>query len=204
MPRGVIVKAAEIIQRIISLGLKPLAKRCGFRKSGLNFYRRLGEVVQVINIQLSHSNYRSEGAFYVNVGLAFDGLWRTVGQPIPERPKEYQCHFRSRLELLVPEAPPRWSVSELTDRADMGRELARLVEVAVAELDQVSSAAEFLRHPWLAGGGDPILIARLHYSLGDHWSALEALRRAVSNTGREAEGLKAIIQRYGLVALEWE
>ena len=176
------MKAAEIIRRVVHFGLKPLARTCGFRKSGLYFHRRLGEVVQVLHIQLSQSNFGSEGSFYVNIGLAFDRLWQAAARPVPEQPKEYECHFRRRLGELV-EEPSRWSVSELTDRAEMGRTLARCIEPVIAEMDRIDSVAGFVGHPWMAGGDDPLLLARLYDSLCDAEAALECVQRAVATIG---------------------
>jgi hypothetical protein len=194
----------EVVGRVVDLGLKPLGKRCGFRKSGLNFYRRLGEVVQVIHVE-DHTKFGS--TFLVCVALAFDGLWRDKGLPIPERPKPYLCHFGAHMDHLAPEAglPRVWNLPTPDGCEEMGRLLARGAELVVAEMDRIDSAAAFLRHPWLGGGKahllDALLAARLHLSLGDRRAALEILRvvgpRAFGIFPTVAEAL----ENYGLAAL---
>ena len=48
----------------------------------MNYRRRRGEVVQVVNLQVGHGSTAVEKLFYINVGLAFDALSRLAGLPI--------------------------------------------------------------------------------------------------------------------------
>jgi hypothetical protein len=59
------MKPREVIESIINTNVARVARELGFKKSRLNFFRRKGTVVQVINIQLSRWN-RGDKAECVN------------------------------------------------------------------------------------------------------------------------------------------
>jgi hypothetical protein len=169
------LNARKISDTIIAIGAVPVLKTAGFAKQDLNFYRRQGSVVQVMNFQRSIDNRGGDNVFFVNVGVAFDDLWKLQGIELNESmrkrleaPLEHECHFRSRLENLVANCPRWWVVSEFnaalfqeTSQSN-GREiatnaeeatrvaefLADCVERAVIELNQIDGSKSFLAHHW--------------------------------------------------------
>jgi len=192
--------ARDLITGVVSRGVVPLTKPAGFKRGGLNFHRRRGETVQVVNVQLSQGNVGSEGRFYVNVGIAFDALRTLEQRPIEERPTEPECHFRSRLERLVPGAPAHWTVSGQTDLEALAAELQRRFVPVVEDLDRIDSPAAFLAHPWNAG--DSGLRARLQYVSGDHAGALESLRQTAERfQDRHGMTVAELIRRFGMAEL---
>jgi hypothetical protein len=169
------LNARKISDTIIATGAAPVLKAAGFTKQDLNFHRRQGSVVQVMNFQRSIDNRGGDNVFFVNVGIAFDDLWKLQGIDLHgsmrkhlEAPLEHECHFRSRLENLVVNCPRWWVVSETNaslfreTSQSHGREiattaeeatrvaefLADCVERAVIELNQIDSSKSFLAHHW--------------------------------------------------------
>lgn len=156
----------------------------------------------MLNVQLSRRNFGSDGAFYVNVGLAFDRLWVLADRPILEKPPEAQCHFRRRLERLAPGLPDSWRVSAATDAAQVGRALAAGFAQLVGQFDQVDAIPPFLALGWLGEGADYGLSARLHYALGDLESAERYLRlEAAYFADRRGASFEELARRYRLPRL---
>jgi hypothetical protein len=163
-------QAEGLLIDVIAQAVTPPLKAAGFRKTGMNYHRRRGDTVQVVNVQVSHGSTGTEKRFYVNVGIAFDALSGLAGLPVLERPKEYECDergTRSRLELLVPGAPDRWVIR---DREDVGMtvELLRgFFDRLVAELDRIDGLVAYRSHPWFDRFRPMRENAQILYLLGD-------------------------------------
>ena len=131
--------------------LNPTLKAAKFRKSGMNYHRRLGETVQVVNVQVSHGSTGMEKRFYINAGVAFDALCELAGVPVLERPKEYQCDrcgTRDRLEKLIPGA--QHSGKFALDRIPLTSSgpLRGFIEQLVGELDRIDGLPAYRSHRW--------------------------------------------------------
>ena len=177
----------------------------------LDFRRRRGSTVQVINIQPSAERMENANVFYVNIGVAFDELWQHFGIAVPEKPMEYDCHFRTRLEGLLPDCPQWWVISGDSSTTQFfkqvsrlgGREIASndeevdkvtqllaiLIQKAVSELNKIDSPQTFLAHPWRnePHGGNTMLNPLLSYVIGDlgpAWSELANLSKRFSDRPR--------------------
>ncbi|MFK5921468.1 MAG: DUF4304 domain-containing protein [Verrucomicrobiota bacterium] len=73
----------------------PKLREVGFKGSGQNFYRILGDTIQIINIQ----GNKYGGSFAVNLAIQPVNL-KLQGDtefPNPKKIKEYECLFRKRL-----------------------------------------------------------------------------------------------------------
>ncbi|QSQ22340.1 DUF4304 domain-containing protein [Pyxidicoccus parkwayensis] len=172
--------AIQTLTALFTDAMKPLAKAGGFKKKDLTWRRRHGETVQVLNVQRSHGNIASEARCYVNVAISFDALYQLEDEPIPEAPKEYQCHFRERMEHLVPGAPPSWELNARTDAAALAARLSADLARAVAFLDAVDGPAKLLQRLALDRGAELFLRAQLRYVTGDSDGALEDVRAGVA------------------------
>src|SRR3954452_19968823 len=101
-------RARDLIGAVVVRGVAPLLKGAGFRKARpLRFQRLTGEVVQVIDFQLSQANFADTGEFFVNVALGIDRLWELEGRAPPDWPKSHEFQVRKRLEEVVAGAPSR-------------------------------------------------------------------------------------------------
>jgi len=171
------MKPREIIESIVNASVTKVAREAGFKKSRLNFFRRKGTSVQVINIQLSRWNRGLEAYFYVNIALAFDELRAYEGIPIVETPKEYECDFRKRLEHLVPGTPYAWQVTPQVDSESIAQALLQSISGVLSFLNEIDSLSTFLKialkEKWFALPGEYDLLARLHDALGNTAEAEE-------------------------------
>ena len=123
-------KARETIQEAVKLGIAPMLKKHGFKKTGLNFARRNGAVAHYLNVHLSSWNQGPEGAFYLNAGLMFDEICRHYGTEPPQLPKYADCNFMVRLERLDPRLPFRFEVDEGTNVGDLAQTVSDAIEKA--------------------------------------------------------------------------
>jgi hypothetical protein len=197
------MSARDIIVEIVSHGVAPAAKSAGFKKSALNFHRRVASVIQVINFQLSQGNFADQGRFYVNVGLAFDALWLLEGRPIPDRPREVKCHFRRRIEQLVPGVPSAVDVTSKTDIVAASQGLRSNFDRLLTLLDPIQSPEAMLETGWLKIGSEIELRACLNYVLGRYPDAMRDLKEAAEFfSDRQGMSVDALIKQYKLKKLK--
>ena len=196
-------RARDLVGAVVARGVAPLLKGAGFRKARpLRFQRPTGEVVQVIDFQLSQANFADTGEFFVNVSLGIDRLWGLEGGPRPARPKVYECQVRKRLEEVVPGAPSRWDVSASTDLDALAERLKDSISSLLVDLDEMTSVESLLGKGWLAVGADLITRAQLRYVSGDHEAALADLREASEFfSDRGGMSLGELIRRHGMSEL---
>jgi hypothetical protein len=197
------MKARDIVKQIVALGIVPKARDTGFRKSAFSFYRRRGSVVHVVNMQLSHGNFADQGAFYVNISLNFDELRILDKRPISEKPKEYECDLRRRLEDLASDAPSIWNVDSQTEISDIASRLGDYFTKIVVLLDPIDSVSAFLEQQWEGTGTHYGLLARMHYVLGDMNEARRLVyKEATFFKDRQGMSVQHLISRYGMISLE--
>ena len=140
----------ESTQEIVKLGIAPMFKRHGFRKTGFNFSRRRGTVEHHFNVQLSQWNQGPEGHFYLNAGVLFDDLRRLSGKDSLVATRCHDCEFCVRLEQIDPLLPRQFDLDENTDLNSLAAWLAERVETSfVVPLNAVSSTQEFLVTGWV-------------------------------------------------------
>ena len=199
-------QAETLLTEVMARAVTPVLKGAGFRKSGMNYHRRRGEVVHVVNLQVGHGSTALEKLFYVNVGLAFDALSRLTGLPISERPKEYECDdrgTRDRLESLVPDCPDRWVVSA---GEDVGKTVERLrgsMDRLAAELDLIDGIGAYRRHRWFDRFRPTRSNAQILYLLGDPdgaWREVLDLVTLLSDRPN-APGPRWLVERLRLTGL---
>lgn len=89
------------LKKLINETIAPLLKGLGFKKSGNNFYREVGEVGQCVNLQLSRWNSAESKEFTINIGLLHKGIFNTfLNKEFPKFPKEYDGLISMRLSYL--------------------------------------------------------------------------------------------------------
>lgn len=193
----------QIVTDLVGRSIKPLAQSSGFKKRGLNFHRRRGDLLQVLNLQLSTFNRAATGGFYINIGIAFDRLMEHDGQAINERLPEYECHFRRRIRDFCPDAPDKWVIDEGTDQQVITNLLAEDFKTVLQELDSITSIPTFLSRSLLHPGTDYGLLARLHYVSGNLSGAWQALGlEAEFFADRQGMSIEHLIGRYHLSQLK--
>lgn len=157
--------------------LKPLR----FKKTARTFHRRIGEVVQLVNVQMSQGSTYHEKLFYVNVGLAFDPICRLAGKEVLDKPKNYECDSRGtsgRLEEFLRASPACWEVGDPERIEATIAELKSLVQQLALEFEAINSLAAYRSHPWFSRRLPRQENAQILYLLGDFeeaWAEINAL-----------------------------
>jgi len=173
-----VITAREMVEAIVAASLRDLARSHRFRKKALTFHRRVGDVQQFVNVQLSQGNVGSSGRFYINVGIGFDGLWRLAGDADDEPRKYYECHYSQRIRHLVPGAPDQWDIDARTNVSAVAEGLRALAGRLFDKLDAIDSPAGMIASGLLQHGMDVALRGSLRYLLDDLPGALADLRAA--------------------------
>lgn len=139
--------AEDLFREVVAQAVTPLLKGVGFRKSGNNYHRRRGEVVQVVNIQVSHGSTSDQKVFYINnVGLAFDAICRLSEVEVLEHPKEYECDSRGtrdRLEGLVKGASSSVKLRAGEKIDAKVKAVRKWIEKLCAELDRIDGLSAY-------------------------------------------------------------
>jgi hypothetical protein len=143
--------AEDLFRDVISQAVSSPLKQARFKKTALNYHRRHGETVQAVNIQLSSGCSWQEKQFYVNVGIAFDGLCRLSGCAVLEKPRVPEFDergMRCRLEELFPDAPDRWSLIAGVEATKLQTSLSGIVICLIQEFDRIDTLVAYRAHPW--------------------------------------------------------
>ena len=105
---------------IVKEGFTPLLKPLSFKKKALNYYRRLGEVGHIINIQKSIYSYRNHIKFRINTGIFEPKFWSVshTGQ-VPDYPTEPVCLIRKTINDLRGRKDLWYEVDENTNEQEL-------------------------------------------------------------------------------------
>lgn len=143
---------AESLDAILRLGPAPAAKAAGFSKSGRTFRRRIGDCIQVTNLQASLTNSGTTGSFTLNLGLYFPKAAALHSPaPVSDRPSESLCQLRQRIGGLMPGSEDHWwQVTPATALEPLAADVARhWVQAGLPWLERFvtpeAAAAELVR-----------------------------------------------------------
>jgi hypothetical protein len=191
----------EIVSSAIGFELKALAKARGFKKSALKFARDHGATFQVFELQLSHGNSSTSGAFYVNVGISFAAVTALKGETTGQLMIGGQSvHFGARLEKIVAVAPASWEVTVHTEPEELGRNLVVRLRPMLEMFDRVDSPETMLEEPALER--DLILRAQLRLITGDAKGALSDVKQvADALADRPGITVEWLLRQHGLKQL---
>jgi hypothetical protein len=89
------------VDEIIKTLMQPIFKSNGFKKTGRNWYKDLGEFGWCFNIQSSLYNSQDEIGFTFNTGIFVEKSYKLVNNgSLPKFPKEYECVIRKRIGTI--------------------------------------------------------------------------------------------------------
>lgn len=171
--------AEALLTDVLAQAVTPPLKTAGFRKSGTNYHRRHGEVVQVVNIQVSHGSTWTEKEFYVNAGIAFDAICALAGVPVLDRPKEHECDSRGtrdRLGALIPGAPSSWVLRVGEDASGTVNAVRDCMQQLAGDLDKIDGLAAYRAHRWFDRFRPVQANAQVLYLLGDKTGAWQEVQ----------------------------
>lgn len=153
-------------------------KSGGFGKTGLNWHRRLGNAIHVVNIQMSAVCSWEVKRFYINVGVALDEICRHMNKPVLEKPKESECvsrGLRQRSSVLLSGSSEFWQLKERGELDSLGDELREVISALLVEIDKIRTVSHLVTHPWNEHNTDTK--AQAYYLTGDYkaaWATVEA------------------------------
>ena len=188
MPR---TQTAQIIDGLIRDFIHPTLKPAGFRRQGRTWNRAVNDVVHVINVQGSGSNYGDVGQFTINMGVyvpsAHQYLWNF---PQKQFVTESLCIIRQRPAQLAYGRDHWWSFDSTTDLAQLGNDVRSVIVTHalpfLAPLDSITAVLAGFADRWPARGVDHAVCSFL---VGDTAAAVDALvgaiRRDVEHGFRE-------------------
>jgi hypothetical protein len=161
------MSAKPIVTKLVTTSLAPLLKEHGFKKDALTFTRQRGDVLQIINIQISHGG----ASFYVNVGLLVGAMKKLKdSQTMGCGKYAVPLGLGRRLEDFVRTAASFKAVPASGDTVRKG--LEKLLPI----LEPLDSATAILDELDLSEGFYKVTHAQLAYVLGDKKRALADLR----------------------------
>ncbi len=199
--------AEASLKDVVAQAVTAPLKTAGFRKTGMNYHRRHGQTVQVINVQVSHGSSWMEKKFFVNVGIAFDAVCQLSQVAILERPKEYECDdrgTRDRLGQLIPDIPDSLVVRAGKEVNGILTVLNRAVERLRVELDHIDGLEAYRSHRWFDRFRPTATNAQVLYLLGDPdgaWQEVQDLASLFADR-QNANSPKWWIEQLRLVGLE--
>lgn len=145
------VSSRDIAYSIVRIGLAPMLKRNGFRKTGLRFTRRSGTVTHCldVDVQLPEQECGGSSRLRLNGCVMFDDFLRLRGRDSPTLPKSDDCDFNLDLGLLD-DALSLLIVDDGTNVKNMAKWLSCRVEQSfVVPLNRVSCTRDFAATGWV-------------------------------------------------------
>ena len=136
----------ETFKQVINEAVKPVLKKGGFKKKGLNFYKHEDGLIFLINIQKSHGNSSNEIGFYINCAMHSNHIDEELGETVHEFPKEYQCHFNQRIEKISTKALDKFILTSETNLELLKGQLAESLEETLAYFSTISNTESFVTH----------------------------------------------------------
>lgn len=176
--------ATQLLQTFLKSGVAPPLKAAGFTAQGRVWRREVGDVLQIIDIQLWKYNDALSARFTVELGVCFPQLLAAVAalnqfayfRPQLAKPSITECIERTRIGMLLDDAHDHWwsvtaSPSNLPDADEI---IAPLMSRGLPWLQRYSS----LEETWHAGTqGDGALRIAACAQLGLRDEALAAATR---------------------------
>lgn len=95
--------------------IHPFLKQRGFLKTNLTFTRNRDEIIEVINLQKSAYNTQQDVRFYVNYGIYCAAYDEMIDKRVIQKPKEYDCQIRLRIDAGKGFEMSVWTEDELCE-----------------------------------------------------------------------------------------
>lgn len=138
-----------MLNAFIKEGISPLLLREGFKASGRVYRRRVGDALQIIDIQNWKYNDSKRARFTIEVGVCFPHLLVAVAglssyafyRELLDRPGITTCAVRRRIgEFLEPRQDVWWTVSATTGHVPPAEEVTRPLQSAALPWLQAMSS----------------------------------------------------------------
>lgn len=137
-----ILTTKEKFNAIISDSVKPYLKANGFIKKSLTFYKKLDDLIFVINFQNSHGNNIQLNQFYINCGIYSKNIDIITGKTELLEPKEYDCHFKVRISVITKNLIDEYKILNSTDLEDLKEKLLNDLGLTIKFFDGINSTSD--------------------------------------------------------------
>jgi hypothetical protein len=144
-------RARDLQKDLFRDEITPCLKPKGFRRTSQTYYKWVAANCEVVNFQGSWNSTRETYIFYVNLGVFNRRIFefnKEFGplRELPAYPKEYECHWRKRLNMLLPyQRSEKWLIRLGDNLAALGGELRTGLEDFAVPLMERSVTDEGLR-----------------------------------------------------------
>jgi hypothetical protein len=175
---------SEMIDELVKTHLKPALKELGFKCKTPTFFRKNGELVEIISLQKSQWNDAGEAQFTINLGVYWPNVQETLGRVCKTLPpKEYECTLRQRLGPLFDEGKDYWwRVNPISDIQAIGKDVVEKVRgFALPWLIRATSLDDAVK---MAHTGEAVV---LHTLKGDRAQASALITEAITRA-KHAKG----------------
>ena len=119
---------------LIKNHVSPFLRQHGYKKKNMTWNRIVGDVIQVIDIQLASHSDIEEGVFTINLGLFHREVWKICWQKeAPRFVYEHDCFPRVRMSQLL-DNPSReclddwWSCAQVSNIEVLANEILDAME----------------------------------------------------------------------------
>ena len=188
--------AQDLFKKFLEIEIHPFLKSKGFSRQGQTSFKWVGKNCEVVNFQANRYNTREDCKFTVNLGVFNRRIFQfeTEYKPVPENPKEYDCHWRERLNSLLPDRPPEWwAINKDTQLSVLGYGIRSGLEVHALPVIDRYVTDEGLRDFWMDKGERIHLKALLQLAVllaeigpaGQMDRTLQACRKKMTGTSSD-------------------
>lgn len=134
----------DLFNQLISETIKPLLKAEGYGKKGLNFYKRIDDLILMFNFQNSHGNTFHETSFYINCGIHSTAIDATIGSDELKEPKEYMCYYRQRISSITGRKADDYTITPTTDLKKLASTLTKDVGVVLNLFNTIKTTSDLV------------------------------------------------------------
>ncbi len=87
---------------ILNDSISPILKELSFQKRGINFYRKINDIIQLFTIQKSQWNDKENISFTIDIGFFNETIYKVAWDKkmVPKTIKEFDCFLSTRVGLL--------------------------------------------------------------------------------------------------------
>ena len=108
--------AKDCIKDIIATSATPQLKTLGYRKSAFTWRKSVGDIVRLVNVQLSRYNRLHESQFTVNLGVYHARFHEARNGRLPKgNLSEHHCDLRVRIGSLMGRNDYWWVIAHNKD-----------------------------------------------------------------------------------------
>ena len=136
--------------KIIKDGFHEILKPLGFKKKANNFYLKLDNIGQIINVQKSAFGNKDSISFTINTGIFVPEYWLAFydysDKGLPDYPTEPECLIRKRIGDLRNQHDTWYDIKERTDEQQLIDEMKKnLTNFILPYFDRLNSTEKMLQ-----------------------------------------------------------